>query len=250
MSPEVSSQDAIRIENLVVHRGGKRVLHEVSLRLEPARITALVGANGAGKSTTVMTLAGALPASAGEILFQGASLIGLSPQLVRRRGIATVPEGHRVLGALTLRDNLRAAGSHLGRAELARSIEEALAIFPELGERLDVLAHALSGGQKQMLATAQALLAKPRFLVVDELSLGLAPFIVRRLAGILAEKARNGLGILIIEQFTALALELASDAYVLERGRIVYGGSASELRERPEILHSAYLAAEKPSSTR
>jgi branched-chain amino acid transport system ATP-binding protein len=155
-----------------------------------------------------------------------------------------VAEGHRVLGALSVIDNLRAAGSSLTTSELNREIDNALALFPELTTRRKVLAHNLSGGQKQMVAIAQALIGRPDFLMVDELSFGLAPAIVLRLGETLRQIAKRGVGVLLIEQFTTLALALSSRAHVMERGKLVFSGTPEELNRRPEILHSAYLAGE------
>lgn len=235
----------VEIRDLVVHRAGKQVLHGVSLDIAPGEVTALVGANGAGKSSLVGAIAGALPVTAGRIALDGARIDGRSADTVRRAGIAVVPEGHRILASLTVRDNLRAAGTMHTSAILADEIERALALFPELKPRLDVAGGALSGGQKQMVSMSQALIARPRFLLIDELSLGLAPAIVKRLAETLPRITAGGTGILLIEQFTTLALALSRQAYVLERGRIVFSGSAATLQDNPDILHSAYLAGGK-----
>lgn len=243
----MAENSSLSVRDLVVNRGGKRVLHGVSLDVRAQEITALVGANGAGKSSTVMAIAGALPIASGAVMLGARNLVGRAPDEIRRSGVAVVPEGHRVLGDLSVLDNLRVACLGLPRAEVADTIERALAIFPDLRDRLALEARALSGGQKQMVAMAQAFVARPSFLLVDELSLGLAPLVVKRLAQTLADVAASGVGVLLIEQFTTLALELATRAAVLERGAIVFSGSASELRARPEILHSAYLAATKRS---
>ena len=233
---------AIRIENLSVARGDKPVLHAVSLAVPPGKVTALVGRNGAGKSTLVMAVAGLLAPLSGEIALGDVPVAGLTPDAIRRLGIASVLEGQRILSGLTVRDNLRAAGSMLPTDGLEEAVEAVLALFPELGERLSLPGRSLSGGQRQMLAIGQALVGRPRFLLIDELSLGLAPAVVKRLAGAIETIAADGVGILLIEQFTTLALALATDAYLIERGRIVYAGAAAELRRRPELLHSAYLA--------
>jgi branched-chain amino acid transport system ATP-binding protein len=238
------SRGDLIIDNLFVHRAGREVLHGVSLTLNRGGIACLLGANGAGKSTLVMTVAAALPASGGNVQLDGTGLLGLSPDAVRRRGVSVVAEGHRILGALPVIDNLRAAGSNLTLARLKREIDGTLALFPELTPRLKVLAHNLSGGQKQMVAIAQALIGCPDFLLVDELSFGLAPAIVLRLGDTLRHIAERGVGILLIEQFTTLALALSSRAHVMERGRLVFSGTSDELNRRPEILHSAYLAGQ------
>jgi len=232
----------IEVRDLIVHRAGKQVLHGISLDIAPGEVTALVGANGAGKSSLVGGIAGALPTSSGSISFGGTRLNGLSSDAIRRAGVAVVPEGHRILSTLTVKDNLRAAGSMHPSAKLADEIERVLALFPELKPRLDVAGGALSGGQKQMVSMSQALIAQPRFLLIDELSLGLAPTVVKRLADTLPRITEAGVGILLIEQFTTLALRLSRHAYVLERGRVVYDGTAANLRDNPDILHSAYLA--------
>lgn len=232
----------IVIADLVVNRGGKRVLHGVSFAIKPGMITTLLGANGAGKSSTVMALAGALPVESGSVHLGDLPLNGLSPDRVRRHGVALVPEGHRVLGALSVEDNLLVAALDRTTAGRRDGLERAYAIFPELAERRSQLASNLSGGQKQMVAMGQAFIARPDFMIVDELSLGLAPGVVRRLAEALTVAAANGIGVLLIEQFAHLALGLATQAMVLERGRLVYDGPSATLRERPEILHGAYLA--------
>lgn len=240
---QVEISASLVVSNLAVQRGGRPVLHDVSLDLKAGTVTALLGANGAGKSTLVMTVAGVLQASAGRVEMAGENLLGMTPDAVRRRGITVVPEGHSVLPNLSLLDNLRAAGASFSRAELEREIATVLEIFPELKPHLNVGAHNLSGGQKQMVAIGQALVGRPHYLLVDELSFGLAPSIVGRLGETIQAIARRGVGVLLIEQFTTLALALANHAFVMERGRIVFSGSSEELRSRPEVLHGAYLAA-------
>ncbi len=218
------------------------MLHSVALDVLPGQITALVGANGAGKSSLVLSIAGALPIDSGQITLQELALHYCRPEQVRAAGIAVVPEGHRVLGDLTILDNLKTAASSLSTAESALAIDRVLEIFPELKEKLPSLGHTLSGGQKQMVCIAQALVVSPRYLIVDELSLGLAPTVVKRLAEVLQRQAASGVGVLLIEQFTTLALAIATRAFVLERGKIVFSGSATELIHKPEILHNSYLA--------
>lgn len=236
------SKDTITVDNLVVERGGKRVLHGISFALQPGAISTLLGANGAGKSSTVMALSGAIPTASGSVSLGDLRLTGLSPDAVRRRGVAMVPEGHRVLGQMSVEDNLLVSVLERGTAARRDGLARAFAIFPELEARRNQLAGDLSGGQKQMVAMAQAFLAKPRFMIVDELSLGLAPAIVKRLAEALTLAARDGIGVLLIEQFANLALGLASHALVMERGRIVFDGTSQTLRQQPDILHGAYLA--------
>lgn len=233
----------LSLNNLVVQRGGKHVLHGVSLQVAPGQITALVGANGAGKSSLVMALAGALPLVSGGIELDGAALSGRRPEAVRAAGVAVVPEGHRVLGDLSVRDNLRAAATAWPARQVQAEVDRVLAVMPELSEKMDALGRSLSGGQKQMVCVAQALIARPRYLVLDELSLGLAPTVVKRLVALVQQVAAQGVGVLLIEQFTSVALAVSQNAYVLERGRVAFGGTAQTLREQPDILHSSYLAA-------
>lgn len=231
----------IEVKNLHVSRGGKRVLHDLSFQLEAGRITALLGANGAGKSTTVMTIVGVLPPDSGQVMLAGRSLVGQPTDRIRRLGVALVPEGHRVLSNLTVNENLLVATPASARGDRKTILDEAFTLFPELADKRAQRAGDLSGGQKQMVAMAQAFLAKPRFMIVDELSLGLAPAIVRRLAVTLRQAADAGIGVLLIEQFAKLALEVSDHALVLERGVKVFDGSPAELNANPDILHAAYL---------
>ena len=232
----------LTIENLVLQRGGKPVLHGIDLAVAPGTVTALVGANGAGKSSTVMAVAGALPVQSGQVLADGLPLLRLRPEAVRAAGVAVVPEGHRVLGDLSVLDNLRVAAGGLPATEVAGAIEAVLQTLPELRSKLADPGRSLSGGQKQMVCVAQALLARPRYLLIDELSLGLSPVVVKRLAEIVQEVARQGVGVLLIEQFTTLALSISSQANVLVRGRMAWSGPSRALLAQPDILHSSYLA--------
>lgn len=237
------SAGELAVEDLRLERGGRAVLHGVSLRLAPGEVVALLGANGAGKSSLVMAIAGILPTLSGIISISRSPINRLKPHERRRLGLATVAEGHYVLPGLNVRDNLAAAALALPNAEAAARIEDMFALFPELRERQFVGAHLLSGGQRQMVNIAQALMIRPKLLLIDELSLGLAPVIVARLGETLRAIAAQGVGVLLIEQFATLALSLSTRAYVMERGSVVYSGTSAELRERPEILHGAYLSA-------
>lgn len=232
----------LEVRQLHISRGGKPVVHGVDFDVARGEIVAMLGPNGAGKSSIVLALAGAIPRSQGQARMGGRALDGLAPDAVRRAGLAIVPEGHHVLGSLSVHDNLRAAAMVLPAHEVEPAIERVLRTFPELESRLEHLGRSLSGGQKQMVCMAQALLARPRILVVDELSLGLAPLIVRRLADVLQSVAADGVGVLLIEQFTTLALSLAQRAVVLQRGRIAWSGPAQTLRDEPGILQASYLA--------
>lgn len=231
----------MHIDNLVMVRGTKPVVHGIQLRLAPGAITALMGPNGAGKTSTVLGIAGVIEPAFGQIRLDGLDLKGLAPDAIRRHGVATVPEGHQVLRELTVRDNLRVAGSGLGRGELDAALQRTLDLFPELKDKLAQPAGDLSGGQQQMVALAQALVVTPRFLVIDELSFGLAPTVVARLVPVVRRIAAQGIGVLLIEQFTQLALGLSDHVYVLSRGRVSYDGAPDRLRADPDILHRAYF---------
>jgi branched-chain amino acid transport system ATP-binding protein len=238
----------LRLEGLSVARGGRPVVRDVTLEIPPAQVTTLLGANGAGKSTLVLAVAGILRPSSGRVLLGDRDLTRLRPEQVRAAGVAVVPEGRRLLPALTVEDNLRVATYALSSAHAKSGIAYALELFPELEKRWRVTARLLSGGEQQMVVLAQALVSRPRTLLVDELSLGLAPVVVKRLVPTLEAVAANGVGVLLIEQFAHVALGLAETAYVLEGGRIHYHGSAQRLKDEPELLQSAYLLREQNAS--
>lgn len=230
----------LQVQGLTVQDGNRTAVQNVDLTVEPGKVTAVIGANGAGKSELVLALAGMLPITAGAVLLDGKPLIAKSPEAVRRAGIAAVPEGHRVLTDLSIDDNLRAAGS-LIKVGLEERLDETYAIFPELAERKPQLAGTLSGGQQQMVALAHALMSRPRYLLIDEMSLGLAPLIVKRLLGVVTDLKARGTGILLIEQFTDLALGVAESAVVLRGGKMRYNGPAQVLAEDAKRLHEAYF---------
>jgi branched-chain amino acid transport system ATP-binding protein len=232
---------ALHISGLDVPRGGRPVLHGVDLDIPLGEITTLLGPNGAGKSTLVLTIGGALASTAGSITLGGVELRGSKPEKVRGAGVAVVPEGRRLLPNLTVEDNLKVATYNLPASEAAGGVAYALELFPELEKRFDTTARSLSGGEQQMVVLAQALASKPKIVVVDELSLGLAPVVVKRLMPVMEQVAAAGTGVLLIEQFAHVALALAQRAYVIEGGRIKYSGTAQELRENPDIVKAAYL---------
>lgn len=234
------SDEGLVVRGLRVARAGREVVRGVDLDVEPGSITALLGPNGAGKSSLVLALAGIVPMLGGTVACGGHDLTGRRPEFVRRSGLAVAPEGHRVLGELSVADNLRVAGTALSKDELADARERVLVWFPELEALLDRPAGRLSGGQQQMLALAQALLGRPRIVVIDELSLGLAPVVVSRLLPTLRDVAASGIGILLIEQFTTVALELARDALVMVRGVVRLHESAEVLRADPTLVQAAY----------
>jgi len=234
----------LRVENFSVARAGRPVVHEVSLEIPSGQVTTLLGANGAGKSSLVLAIAGLLRSSGGRVLLDDVDLTGRRPEQIRSAGVAVVPEGRRLLSGLTVEDNLRVATYMLGAAQAKEGIAYALELFPELEKRWSATARLLSGGEQQMVVLAQALVSQPKVVLVDELSLGLAPVVVKRLVPTLEAAAANGIGVLLIEQFAHVALGLAETAYVIERGRIRYAGPAQKLKDEPELLHSAYLLAE------
>jgi branched-chain amino acid transport system ATP-binding protein len=235
------SGETLRVVDLEVPRGGRPVLHGVTLEVPPGEITTLLGPNGAGKSTLVLTIGGVLRSTAGSVSLGDRDLSKLKPERVRAAGVAVVPEGRRLLPSLTVADNLRVATYGLPRDEAAGGVESALELFPELRRRLDSTARSLSGGEQQMVVLAQAMASRPQVLVVDELSLGLAPVIVKRLMPVLEGIAASGVAVLLIEQFAHVALALAKGAYVLEGGRIQYAGTAEELQHDPDLLKKTYL---------
>lgn len=242
---ETATRAALRLEDLSVSRGGRTVVRNVSLEVQPGGVTTLLGPNGAGKSTLVLAVAGVLRPNGGKVLLGELDLTRRRPEAIRAAGVAIVPEGRRLLPELTVEDNLRVATYSLSREERRVRIADALSLFPRLEARWHAPGRLLSGGEQQMVVLAQALVSRPRIMIVDELSLGLAPIVVQSLVPTLEEVARSGVGILLIEQFAHVALALAETAYVLEGGRIRYQGSAEELKSHPDVLHSAYLMREQ-----
>lgn len=231
----------LRIENLVMVRGTKVAVNGIKLRINAGQITALLGPNGAGKTSTVLGISGVVEPAFGEIWLDDQDIKGHASDEIRRAGVATVPEGHQVLRELTVKENLLVAAGDLKGQQLEAALQWVFDLFPELHERASYIAGDLSGGQQQMVAIAQALVVTPRFLVIDELSFGLAPAIVNRLVPIIKRIADKGIGVLLIEQFTQLALNLADHVYVLSRGSVSYDGAPEKLRQDPDILHKAYF---------
>jgi branched-chain amino acid transport system ATP-binding protein len=193
----------------------------------------------------VLAVGGVLRPTDGAVTLDGTALTRMRPEQIRAAGVAIVPEGRRLLPELTVEDNMRVATYALSREDAKKGLEYALELFPHLETRWDAVGRTLSGGEQQMVVLAQALVSRPKFVLVDELSLGLAPVVVQRLMPALENAAADGVGVLLIEQFVHVALALAESAYVIENGRIVHHGTAKELREHPERLHSAYLLRER-----
>lgn len=231
----------LELNAVKIEQDGIAVLKDVSLNVAPGKVTALLGANGAGKSELVLGIAGLLPVTAGDIRADGAVISGQAPNLIRAAGVAAVPEGHQVLTKLSVDDNLRAAASLLSLSETKEALDRVYALFPELAERKRQLAGTMSGGQQQMLAIGHALMARPRYVLIDEMSLGLAPLIVKRLVGVVSELAASDVGVLLVEQFVEVALQLASEIVVLRKGRVHLTTSAEAIKNDPDLLTGAYF---------
>ena len=233
--------NALQIADLTVERGGRPVVKQVSVQIPAGQVTALLGPNGAGKSTLVLAVGGVLKPKAGSVVLDGIQITGRRPERIRQAGVAIVPEGRRLLPDLTVADNLRVASYALSREQAQAGRAQVLELFPQLGQRLAALARTLSGGEQQMVVLAQALIAQPRYMLIDELSLGLAPVVVSRLVPVIRTIAEGGTGVLLIEQFATVALGLANHAHIMEGGQIRFSGLASDLRAHPDLLRSAYL---------
>ena len=232
--------ELLTISGLRVHYGAIEAVKGINLALPDGRITALLGANGAGKSTTLLTLSGLLRASAGSILFDGIELANRPPHSIVELGLIQVPEGREILTTLSVRENLLLGAYRRRRDEIRADLGSALALFPRLGDKLDGAAGNLSGGEQQMLAIARALMSKPRLLLLDEPSMGLAPILVREIFKTLSALKERGLTILLVEQNVRLSLQVADFAYVMESGKIALQGPSEDLCSNPQVIE-AYL---------
>lgn len=231
----------LRVERIRVFYGDVQALWDVSLTVAAGEIVALVGANAAGKSTTLRAISGLVRVRSGQILLDDEPIHFLPPHRIVEKGVVHVPEGRRLFTTLTVRENLEmGAFTPRARRRVKQRLAEVLELFPELADRLGQLAGSLSGGQQQMCALARGLMAEPRLLIIDEMSLGLAPLLVRRMFEAVRRIAETGVTILLVEQNIHHALTLAHRAYVLENGRIVMEGPARELASH-EHLKRAYL---------
>ncbi len=230
----------LEIRDLDVRYGHIQALKGVSLDVAEGEIVALLGANGAGKTTLMRTISGLLRPHAGEVLLRGAPIQRSSADSIVRLGISQVPEGRRVFPTLSVVENLRLGAYTRAVAEAAQTLEQVWTMFPRLLERREQLAGTLSGGEQQMLVIGRALMARPRLLLLDEPSLGLAPIIVRDIFRSLRQIRQQGMTVLLVEQNARMALKLADRAYVLETGRLRLQGSAAELLASPEI-QASYL---------
>jgi len=229
------------VDNLSAGYGKIRALHGVSLRVPQARIVCVLGANGAGKTTLMRALSGLLPVSEGQTIFDGQSIANVPAEALVRRGIAHVPQGRMVFAQLTVRDNLVLGGYTRPAAEVRDDIDRVLGYFPRLKERITSRAGTLSGGEQQMLAIARGLLAKPRLLMLDEPSMGVAPILKDAIFETLRDiRDRENLTLLIVEQDADIALDISDEGYVIETGRVVMQGPAAELAGNEDIRR-AYL---------
>jgi branched-chain amino acid transport system ATP-binding protein len=237
----------LELRNVHSAYGNVQALKGVSLHVEQGEIVTLLGSNGAGKSTTLRSISGLVPPGAGEILFEGASLNRIAPERIVQMGIAHVPETRRIFPGLTVRENIMIGASARGRlprAQMAAEIEEMYAVFPDLERLSDALGWSLSGGQQQMLAVARGLMSKPKLLLLDEPSLGLAPIIVQQLFATMRTIRERGMTILLVEQNAHMALSVADRGYVLVTGNLTVEGTPAQLLDNEEV-RAAYLGGGK-----
>lgn len=231
----------LQLQGVHTHYGHIHALKGMDLEVETGEVVTLIGANGAGKSTLMMTLFGAPRASAGRIVFEGEDITKLSPHEVARRGIALVPEGRRIFPRMTVLENIQIGATFADPVNFDADIQRMFAMFPILEKRLQQRAGTLSGGEQQMLAIARALMGRPKLLMLDEPSLGLAPIYIRRVFEIIRELNRDhGMTILLVEQNAHHALRVAHRGYVLQHGEVVLAGTGAELLASPEV-RAAYL---------
>jgi ABC-type branched-subunit amino acid transport system ATPase component len=234
------AEPLLRVRGLTAGFGAGPVLFGIDLEIGQGELVALVGANGAGKSTTLGTLSGLVPATSGSVTFAERDITNLRPEGIVRVGIAHVPQGRRLFGTVSVEKNLR-LGAYVRRdREIDADLARVLDYFPALKDKLTREAGTLSGGEQQMVAVGRGLMAKPKLLMVDELSLGLAPKVVDRLVDVMKEINAAGTALMLVEQDVLVALDVADRAYVLENGRIVLSGKASELKDDPGV-RKAYL---------
>ena len=231
----------LEVENLEAGYGPIRALDRVSLEVAAGELVAIIGANGAGKTTLLMAISGVVPVRGGQVRFEGRPITGLEPHEIVRFGIGHSPEGRRIFPRLSVRENLELGGfTRSDRAEVRRDIDEVCGLFPVLGSRMGQMGGTLSGGEQQMLALGRALVGRPRLLLLDEPSLGLAPLVVAKIFEVIAGLSARGIAVVLVEQNARAALKLASRGYVLETGRITLTGSGTELAHDRRV-RDAYL---------
>ncbi|MCY1347348.1 High-affinity branched-chain amino acid transport ATP-binding protein LivF [compost metagenome] len=230
----------LKFDKVSTFYGKIQALHEVSLEVQQGEIVTLIGANGAGKSTLLMTLCGSPRAASGSIRYEGEELVGQESCDIMRKSIAVVPEGRRVFARLTVEENLAMGGFFTAKGDYQEQMDKVLHLFPRLKERFEQRAGTMSGGEQQMLAIGRALMSKPKLLLLDEPSLGLAPIIIQQIFDIIEQLRKDGVTIFLVEQNANQALKLADRGYVLENGRIVMQGSGDDLLNDPKV-RDAYL---------
>ncbi len=233
----------LEIKNLSVSYGGIEAIKNISLDVEAGSIVTLIGSNGAGKSSTLRSIAGIVKAKSGEVLFEGENILGLSPDQIVKRGVTLVPEGRRVFPNLTVAENLH-VGAYLRKDDIKPDLEYVYELFPRLKERSWQFAGTLSGGEQQMLAVGRAMMARPKLIMMDEPSLGLAPLIVQGIFDIIRTINKAGITVLLIEQNANMALKVADYAYVMQTGEIKLSGTGAELLENEEVKES-YLGKQR-----
>jgi branched-chain amino acid transport system ATP-binding protein len=231
----------LALQDVRVFYGAIQAVKGISLEVRERELVAIVGANGAGKTTTLRTISGIYRPTTGSVTFEGRNLAALPSHDIVALGISQAPEGRQIFGSLSVRDNLMlGATRRADRASIGQELDYLVSLFPVLGERMNQSGGTLSGGEQQMLAIARALMAKPRLLLLDEPSLGLAPMLVNRIFAVISRLKETGVTILLVEQNARKALEIADRAYVMETGRVILEGDARELAANPEI-EKAYL---------
>lgn len=230
----------LKVSALDVHYGAVQALHGVNLEVRQGEIVTLIGANGAGKSTVLRAVSGLVAPSKGSITFEGSAIAGVKPHVLVKRGIAHAPEGRGIFASLTVDENLSLGAYTRNDSAIADDRDKALTLFPRLRERLGQAAGTMSGGEQQMLAIARALLARPKLLLLDEPSLGLAPLVVQTIFDVIRTINASGTTIVLVEQNAHMALEVAHRAYVLEVGRVVMADEAAVVAKSP-IVQKAYL---------
>ncbi len=233
----------LEIKDLSVNFGGIKAVNDISLSVEKGKIITLIGANGAGKSTILKSVSGTIKPQSGEIIFEGENICGLSPDKIVSKGVTLVPEGRRVFPNLTVLENLK-IGAYLRKDSLTSDIEYVYSLFPRLKERNWQLAGTLSGGEQQMLAVGRALMARPKLIMMDEPSLGLAPLVVKDIFNIIKTINESGITVLLIEQNANMALKTADYGFVIETGNITLSGTGEELLSN-ESVKEAYLGKSK-----
>lgn len=230
----------LQFDNVSTFYGKIQALHGVSIDVQQGEIVTLIGANGAGKSTLLMTLCGSPRAHSGSIRYMGEELVGLESSVIMRKSIAVVPEGRRVFARLTVEENLAMGGFFTDKDDYQVQMDKVLELFPRLKERFNQRGGTMSGGEQQMLAIGRALMSKPKLLLLDEPSLGLAPIIIQQIFEIVEQLRRDEVTVFLVEQNANQALKIADRAYVLENGRVVMQGSGAELLVDPKV-RDAYL---------